>query len=174
MFITVLTRVYWTPFWITADESSPQPISLRTTTILLPPTLSSPKWSFRFKFTYRNPVRISHLSQICNVQSPDFHHRNTYAVGTNVRSDQRRCSNAEGLLGLRPILNMKNEIFLVVGILIVLSWATIPYSMIAIYQLFHRKILPLPSEQKWTEAAGSSNVGANLTNTRHHIVQRVC
>jgi len=129
-------------------KSPPQPISLRTITILLPPTLSSPKWSFRFKFTYRNPVRISHLSQICNVQSPDFHHRNTYAVGTNVRSDQRRCSNAEGLLGLRPILNMKNEIFLVVGILIVLSWATIPYRMIAIYQHFQRKILPLPSEQK--------------------------
>jgi hypothetical protein len=145
-----------------------------TITILLLPTLRSPNWSFRFKFTYRSPVRISHLSRICNVRSPDLHHTNTYAVGMSVRSDQRRCSKAEGLLGLRPILNMKNEIFMVTSTLIVLFCATIPYSMIAIYQLFQGKILPLRSERKWTQTAGSSNVGANRKNTRHHIVQCIC
>jgi hypothetical protein len=62
-----------------------------------------------------------------------------YAVGTSVRSDQRRCSKAEGLLGLTPILNMKSEIFMVVSIFIVLLWATTPYSMIVIYQFFSEK-----------------------------------
>jgi hypothetical protein len=53
-----------------------------------------------------------------------------------------------GAIRQRPILNMKNEIFTVVSILIALFWATILYSMIAIYQLFQRKILLLPSERK--------------------------